>query len=232
MKKNILKPLACGGAVLLALTTAQAGSLTVNNFSFEQDVAGVGNVVTTIPTGWAAYNEAGSSDIGSQNAGGTDYTVNNPLAATADANQYLYINMFNPSVTGGIFQDIGLLQPNTDYTLTVAIGSRNDRINSSGIISLLNGTDNTGSLLATGGGLPVTQNTWEDYSINFTTGNTVSGDLTIGLSVLGNGTTIQADFDNVRLTASPVPEPGTCALVAAGFGLMVVGLRRKSTASI
>src|ERR1035441_8172742 len=94
--------------------------------------------------------------------------------------------MFNPSVTGGIYQDVGALQPNTPYTLTVAIGSRADRINSPGIISLINGTDNTGTVLASGGGLPATQNTWQDYSVSFTTGPSVSGDLTIALSVLGD----------------------------------------------
>jgi hypothetical protein len=174
------------------------------NFSFELNVAsGAGGIVTTVPTGWTAFNEGGPSDIGSQWAGGVDYTVNTPLAAPAAGNQYCYINMFNSSVTGGIYQDVGALQPNTTYTLTVAIGSRADRINSPGIISLLNGTDNTGTVFATGGGLPGTQNTWQDYSITFTTGASVSGDLTVELSVVGGGT-IQADFDNVRLTATPV----------------------------
>jgi hypothetical protein len=95
------------------------------------------------------------------------------------------------------------LQPDTTYTLTVAIGSRADRINSSGIISLLNGTDNTGTVLATGGGFPGTQNTWQNYSITFTTGASVSGDLTVELSTVGAGT-IQADFDNVRLATAQV----------------------------
>ena len=195
---------------LFSLSIAYAQSpITVNNFSFEANVASVGGDVTSVPTGWTAFNEAGSSDIGSENSGGTQYTVNNPLAAPADGNQYCYINMFNPSVTGGIYQDVGALQPNTTYTLTVAIGSRADRINSPGIISLVNGADDTGTVLASGGGLPGTQNTWQDYTVNFTTGASVSGDLTIVLSVLGNGTTIQADFDNVQLTAlqRSVPEP-------------------------
>src|ERR1700744_1725787 len=92
---------------------------------------------------------------------------------------------------------MGPLQPNSVYTLTVAIGSRADRANSPGIISLINGTDNTGTVLATGGGLPSTQNTWQDYTTTFSTGGSVSGDLTVMLSVLGAGT-IQANFDKVR----------------------------------
>ena len=71
----------------------------------------------TVPTGWTAYNEAGHADIGSQWAGfissenNYDYTVYTPLAAPADGNQYCYINMSNPNVTGGIYQDVGPLQP-------------------------------------------------------------------------------------------------------------------------
>ena len=185
--------------------SVSATPVVVNNGGFEMDAAPVGGVVASAPTDWTAFNEAGASDIGSENAGGTDYTVYNPLASPADGNQYCYINMFNPSVTGGVYQDVGALQPNTTYTLAVAIGSRTDRINSPGIISLLNGSDNTGMILASNGGLPATQNSWQDYTVTFTTGPSVNGNLTIVLSVIGNGTTIQADFDNVRLTATPVP---------------------------
>ncbi len=206
-----------------AMPLSEPPASTVYNPSFEFDVAsGVGQTVQTAPTSWTAFNEAASTDIGSENAGGTDYTVNNPLAAPAAGNQYCYINMFNPSVTGGIYQDVGALQPNTPYTLTVAIGSRADRINSPGIISLINGTDNNGTVLASGGGLPSTQNTWQDYSVSFTTGPSVSGDLTIALSVLGDATLIQADFDNVRLQTRPVP-PTLGAPEVSGGKLILTG---------
>ena len=188
-----------------AEVTATPPFATVNNPSFELNAASAaGQVVTTVPAGWTAFNEAGSSDIGSQWAGGTDYTTFSPLAAPAAGNQYCYINMFNTSVSGGIYQDVGPLQSETAYTLIVAIGSRHDRVNSRGIISLLNGTSNIGTVLASANGLPASQNTWQNYTATFTTGASVSGDLTVVLSVLGNGTTIQADFDNVRLTATPL----------------------------
>ena len=208
--------------------SATPHAATVNNFSFELNTAsGAGQVVTTVPSGWTTFNEAGSSDIGSQWAGGTDYTTDTPLAAPANGNQYIYVNMFNPSITGGVYQDVGPMQPYTTYTLTVAIGSRHDRINSPGTISLLNGTNNTGTVLAHGGGLPGTQNTWKNYTATFTTTGSVSGDLTVDLSVVGNGTTIQADFDNVQLTATPVvfkaptlatPKISSGNLVLAGAG--------------
>ncbi|HSY18298.1 MAG TPA: family 78 glycoside hydrolase catalytic domain [Candidatus Acidoferrales bacterium] len=200
-------------------------TVTNFNFNFEMDTAAHGGVVATVPSGWTAFNKAGGADIGSQDAGGADYTVNNPLAAPASSNQYCYINMFNPNVTGGIYQDVGALQPNTIYTLTVAIGSRADRFNSPGNILLINGTDNTGTVLAGGGGIPVTQDTWQDYGVTFTNGTAASGDLTIVLSAIGNGTTIQADFDNVRLTTVPaIPKvPVFGLLKVSGANLILAG---------
>jgi hypothetical protein len=175
----------------------------VANSSFEFDVTAAGTSLTKVPTDWTAFNESGPSDIGTQNGGSGDYTVNTPLAATAAGNQYCYINMSTPGVSGGIYQDVGALQADTVYTLTVAIGSRHDRTNTPGTISLVNGANNIGTVLATGTGLPTTQNTWQDYSVSFTTGHSVSGDLCVALSVPGNATTLQADFDNVRLAKAP-----------------------------
>ena len=121
--------------------------LPVLNFSFEQNVAsGPGELVGSVPSDWSEFNQASTGDIGSEWAGGVDYTVITPLATPAAGNQFCYINMFNPAVVGGIYQDTGPIQPNTIYTLTVAIGSRADRNNSPGIISLVNGTDNTGTV--------------------------------------------------------------------------------------
>lgn len=211
MNKTLCRVLAAV-SLLAPGHSAPAQVLVTTNLSFEQNAVPSGGVAAVTPAGWTSFNKANGDDIGSQNAGGTDYTKFDPLAAPADGNQYCFINMFTPGVTGGIYQDVGPLRPNATYTLTVAIGCRNDRINSPGIISLLNGADNTGAVLASGGGLPAAENTWRDYSISFTSGPSVSGDVTIVLSVAGNATTIQADFDNVRLAVTPavlkLPAPG------------------------
>jgi alpha-L-rhamnosidase len=217
------------GAYLFSSPFAIAAAPVVSgdtNLSFEQNLAaGPGQWVSTVPAGWIAFNRGGASDIGSQWAGGVDYTVNTPFDPPAEGNQYCYINMFNPSVVGGLYQDMGPLRPNTVYTLTVAIGSRADRINSPGMISLVNGTNSSGTVLASGGGLPATQDTWRDYSVSFATESVVSGDLTVVLSVLGNGSTIQADFDNVRLIQSPavVRAPVFGAPGLAGNKLVLTG---------
>ncbi len=173
-----------------------ANIVTVNNFSFENDPAYTGNGVM-VPSSWTAFNDINYSGA-----------VNGHYTTLPDGNQYFAINMFSGNPTGGIYQDVGALQPNTTYTLTVAIGLRPDfspgGLGSPGIISLINGTDNTGALLAGTNGVPSTPNTWQDYAVTFTTGTSVSGDLTVELSVIGNNTSIQANFDNVRLTETPI----------------------------
>jgi hypothetical protein len=192
-----------------AVVISSTNIVTVANFSFEENVAPAGGTVNAVPNGWNSFNEPNSSDLGSQSGSGTDYTTYDPLAPTASGNQFCFINVFSPTLETGIYQDVGPLPTNTVYTLTVAIGSRSDRINSPGIISLLRGTDNTGVVVATGGGIPSTQNTWQDYSVSFTNG-AATGDLTIELAV-DQASTIQADFDNVRLTKAPTQGPPPAA---------------------
>jgi hypothetical protein len=177
--------------------------ISVYNFSFEDGTTGSGNFV--LPVKWTAFNDTDFSGVSSNN-----YTPNGPLAPPADGENYFEFN--KSSGVGGIYQDVGALLPKTTYTLTVAIGLRGDfgpgsanpGLGSPGIISLINGTDDTGTVLATTNGVPSTSDTWQDYSVSFTTGPSVTGDLTVELSVAG-ASTIQANFDNVQVTQAPGP---------------------------
>lgn len=213
---------AAGGATSsTAEVITSTNIVSVYNFSFEDPALsgpGTGSNPTT-PPAWTEYNQDANGANGVQYAGGNpaDYPVNAPLAAPADGNQYAYVNWFNNSQpTTGIFQDVGPLEPNTTYTLTVAIGSRADRVNLPGIISLYNGPSgsspvNGATLLIDNGAgqIPATQGTWQDYSVTYTTGPSVSGDLLVDLhvnnSLATNGGTIQANFDNVQLSQEPAP---------------------------
>ncbi len=196
---------------------------TVNNYSFEADVAsGPGALVNSPVTGWTGFHVVNNSDIGSEWVGGGDFP------AVADGRQYLYVNLYsNPNASTGVYQDVGALQADTDYTLTVGIGNRLDRQELPGMISLVNGTDNTGGVLASTYGVPGTQGSWQDYTVNFITGASVNGNLTIMLAVdpaitgVGNGGSIQAAFDNVRLEAMPVVAP-TFAVPHISQGNLIV----------
>lgn len=184
-----------------ATVISAANIVTVNNYSFENGFTGSGNFI--FPVSWTPFNNNSFSDVVS-----ADYTPTDPLPAPADGDYYYQINEGPGNPTGGLYQDVGPLLPNTVYTLTVATGLRQDftpgSLGSPGIISLLNGTDNTGTLLASTSGIPSTPNTWQDNTVSYTNGPTASGDLIVELSVAG-ANTYQANFDNVRLTTSAAP---------------------------
>jgi hypothetical protein len=66
--------------------------------------------------------------------------------------------------------------------------------------------------------------TFATQSLDFTSNATVpSGNLSIVLSSAGP----QSIFDNVRLTATSVAEPGSLTLLAAGLGLALFVFRRR-----
>lgn len=235
MNRNSINVSMLSATMLLTLSIAHASPVAINNNNFQSDVLTPGQTLVLTPngpTGWTGFNvgSGGNWDIGLSYASGGDFTA--PLTSPASGNNYLWVNRFNGDGTqvAGVYQDVGSLLANTTYTLTVAIGQRaGSGPNGSwspGIISLLNGTDNTGLLLATGGGLSATPDSWQDFTVSFSTGPTVSGDLTVMLSVLDAGS-IQADFSNVRLEAMTVPEPGVSAILGMGV-LSLMALRRRT----
>ena len=205
------------GAVTSSTATVVSAPniVTVNNYGFQNQVLSPGETYPpgggTAPIGWTGFNvgSGGSYDYGITYASGSGNDFTDPLTAPASGNNYLWVNRFNGngSQVAGVYQDVGTLLPNTTYTLTVAIGQRAgtgpDGSWSPGIISLVNGANNAGTVLATSGGLPATPNTWQNYTASFTAGASASGDLTVVLSVL-DAPSIQADFSNVELTETPL----------------------------
>jgi PEP-CTERM motif len=122
------------------------------------------------------------------------------------------------------------LVPDTTYTLSVDVGHRLDVSTSptgNGYVTDYTIALYVGSTLlksfggSTGGIAP---GTFADETVTLTSGATVlPGDLSIVLTSDGQ----QADFDNVKLTASTVPEPSSLSLLAGALGVMFLALRRR-----
>lgn len=153
------------------------------------------------------------------------------IAGTGEAGSWHPISAFPPpdgsfiaySNGGTISQMLTTsLTPNTTYTLSVYVGHRPDGLADGFTIALDAGTTVLKSLSGYNGFFPL--GTFEDEILTFTTGATVApGDLSIVLTSDGQ----QVDFDNVRLTASTVPEPASLSLLAGGFGLLIFVFRRR-----
>jgi hypothetical protein len=118
------------------------------------------------------------------------------------------------------------LAANTLYTLAVDVGNRLDTarygLATTYVIQLFAGNTLLNSI--TGSNTTIPLGSFVDESFNYLSGVTLpAGNLSIVLSSVGP----QSDFDNVRLTATPVPEPGSLTLLAAGLGLALFVFRRR-----
>jgi uncharacterized protein (TIGR03382 family) len=233
--------LICVVASLCLGAAANAVSVLINNPSFEtpvvDDSGNGGSVLAPHPSGtfnsWGYIMTTGSSfqDFGIENPGGGAYTgaAGTGTPAGADGTNAVFLNQ---GIVGGvinIFQDVGTLQANTTYTLTVAIGQRLDRVNGSPTIGLINAASGQTDAWANGTLLNSTQavsnvnGAFQDFTVTFTTGATVTNDLYVGAQYIGDGT-VQASVDNFRLTA--IPEPTAVCLALLG-GVALLRRRRR-----
>lgn len=222
-------------------TAAKAAPVAVRSHSFESpfkdDTGGFAVHYSTPPTGWS--KTSGSGTFGVVNpadrnmyANSDDSGANGGTLANMDGVQVGFVTgkQADPTV---IEQTLFMYQveDNTTYTATVAIGSRTAGtawengthgyefalVTDSGVVSSV-----------TGSSADWDRGTFNDVSTSFdNVGSTHSGSpLTIRYTVLGDANGGNADFDNVRLDASIIPEPATLALFGLG-GLMVLLRRRR-----
>jgi HpiC1 cyclase/PEP-CTERM motif len=230
----------------LAVATTDAQPISVPNFSFEtpsetgtyQDNSGI-TAGTAIPnTGNTWYYLGGFTASGSP-VGVQDVSANGFTAgANPDGTQDGYVNV-------GAWMGSGALTTiaaNTSYTLTVSEGNRGGGFaqtagftialayGSAVSTSLTSSSDFAASEDETYAESPAV-GTFADYTINFTTGNS---DADIGQSLfvlLGSDVTAgnnPIDYDNVRVTATSVPEPSALALAGGGLALLAFFRRNKS----
>lgn len=230
--KKIVMPVVLS-AVVAVMSSLNAQTLTNPSFELPVNSANASGVApasfTTTTNG--GYFESHGTGV---------FTGTFGALVPEDGSQFLQLSGAGSSV----YQDLGVLDANSTYTLTIAIGKENysGSIPES-LVSLLNGTDLSGTTLGSYDTTAFTFNSdpngvtqFSDVSFTFTTGASVSGDLTFAIQTItdpygGNppGTSAIA-FDNVRLTESSTPEPSTWALMLCGLGsfLAFQRLRRQN----
>lgn len=223
-------------AATFSIGSAYAAPVAITNHSFEaDDVSGLNNQWNDniVPTGWSEYDD-GRNDAVAGNSRGLAYhgpgpSFFAPTLGQNDGSQSFF------TAQRDILQVLGeTLQANTTYTLTVAIGDRapvagiNPAAGAPGTPEVNLGYGSTGGdnilLTLEANTQPVqVDGGWVEWSGTFTTGATPVGEGQVLRIELTNGTNV-GWFDNVRLDASPVPEPGSLALLGLG-GLAL--LRRR-----
>ena len=183
---------------------AFAGSIPVNNYSFENH---------------PAFNSGDTTGQWTQGLAIPDWTI------TGSGGVWMPSNLNPPATDGSVlawsnggsfFQSVTTTSAGLTYTLQVDVLHRND----APMLSIEQLTFN-GVPVATATGVNAGPGTWNLFTATYTAG----GAGTLGILLTASGA--QGDWDNVRLS---VPEPTTPATLL-GFGIFnlaaVFGVRRK-----
>jgi hypothetical protein len=228
-------------SLAIPIVTANATSITVPNFSFESPALpngsnnNGGNGDTTAIPGWTITAPASSGVNNGVYHPASGFASTNPLPAPADGNQVVYLFPGAAGATSSITttNSLGLISANTMYTLTAALGNRNDNLffdtGTYTIDLLANGVSVAESTLA---GSTIAHGAFTDFSTSFSSplsGPLIGESLTIELSATAGSTTDEGILDNVRLTSSSVPDTGSTIVLLTLSLATLVGARRLSS---
>ncbi len=198
-----------------ATTMISQAAISITNHSFEDDVLADGAAATTGTTGWVNNGSGHFNPQDAQIFG----TTGSGLIPGGDGSQVAFINF------GPFYQNIGTIEANSIYELTVAIGARRD-LSWANLTVALRASSETGTVLASQvyvhADAPV--GSFTDVSFSFDS-NDFAGEVGNDLFVTFSAAP-QPLIDNVRVTETLVPEPSTTALLGLG-GLALILRRRK-----
>lgn len=188
--------LAAAAAITTFAGIASATPITITNSSFESVT--LTNGQTGAISGWSTGGTVTSFNPTD------DYfpnTTDDSLGLPAPANGTNYLVMNMTSTAGFAWLNVGDLQSNTIYTLTVDYGCSFMGLSGTGFVGLVNGTTPFGTLLAS---IPmdtssIEPGTFSEASVVFSSGNSVSGKLTLLIEGVSGSEFI---VDNVRLDAT------------------------------
>ena len=215
--------------------------LGVPNASFEQPEFSDGGWIPGVIDDWVVSGGP-TSQTGVYNPIEDDYTGARDfdpgiLPSPADWRQCAYIGQND---TGSISQTLeDLLLPDTDYTLTVALGNRKNQLMGAWKMELFGGTTsiafNEGLAETATHAYAAPEGLFGDVTafvsasdIETYYSSSLDEPLRIVLSRVAGSTASQVHFDNVRLDASPIPEPSAFILLtSAAAGLLCCLIRKR-----
>lgn len=214
----------------------QAGVVVVANPGFEDPAIPDGTFATTAaPPGWSNYGFIESfagRDVGVLNPAGT--TLYSQPAPEGSNVAVVFLLTGGPTESG-IQQTLSeRLEAGMTYTLRVNVGNISPEgapFNFAGFpgyrVDLLAG----GAVVATDNNtLLPDEGTFLESTVSLVVGEShprLGQELGIRLVSLDGPAGIEVNFDNVRLEATAVPEPGGLALTASGM-VLLAGLWRRS----
>jgi hypothetical protein len=218
---------------------AIAEPISVPNYSFENPDVADGTASSSIPdwifsSGPFGPISGGAHDqLNAQYAATTGNNAALPGAAAAGQDAFINIRPDPPASSFGALRTSitdTTIAANTRYLLTVAVGNRLDADPGLVTLSLIaNGTVSSSQTI-----LPanIPNGTFTDFST--TLGPLAPGDSRIGgalgielrMDTIGGIQQIEANFDNVRLEASVIPEPSGVALLPVSAVAILLRRRR------
>jgi HpiC1 cyclase len=207
------------GAALVS-SSASASSINVANPSFETNTAGLpftAGCGNSNPT--CAYNDGPISgwntsggQTGQQNLGNLLVPENGSLEAYANGNGTSIYQTVSATAIAG----------NT-YTLDVYVGNRTDGYNGPVTVQL-----NIGGIITDASGLAPLSGGWSLWTASYVAG--VSG-APITIDLISGG--LQGNFDNVSLTATPLPSTWTMLIAGfVGLGFFAYRATKKGSAAV